>query len=369
MKRFACAIVLLAALPYAAAAQGIPVPSAALLAALSVVREAGITPLAEWAPEPVSPSASGGQVAAAEAQILALPAPDRDALLYWLAAHGRGALHARGVTDADIGVPYFPLDYLVSTAPFPISVTPLNFPSPAPPPTPVPTPQPRHRSHFGFLGSLLPALQLPIASTSSSSSSMTTTQSGSASTIDKSFSSSGASVSIGGNPWEALGSLIDASIDHSPGRAAAPAVPWRPLPFAQSSLSAPGSRIAVTRGFAAVRDDGGEGVACISFANQSAKTATQIDVDIEILDGLGFIKRVRALRRAGNFAPGAEVGGPAGPQTIAEARANCVIDGENDLDDPSDPFASASGVAYAIRQVSFADGSSWLQPEANPWSL
>ncbi len=355
-------------MPSGAAAATIPEPSQALLSAVASARSAGLSELAEWAPQPVAPVASGGSVAVAEAQIQALPPADRDALIYWLAGHGRGALHARGATDADIGVPFYPLDYTIAPAPFPASVTPLAYPSPAPAPTAVPAPQPRHRSHFGFLGSLLPALQLPIASLSNSSSASSTTQHGNTTGVDKSFSSTGASVSIGGNPWEVLGSLIDASIDRSAPRAGSPPVTWRSLPFAMSSLSAPGSHVVVTRGFAAVRDDGTEGAACVSFANQGTKAVTQLDIDIEILDGLGFIKRVRGLRRAGNFAAGAEIGGPSGPQTVAEARANCVIDGENSLEDASDPFAGASGVAYAVRQVVYADGTSWLQPDANQWT-
>jgi hypothetical protein len=105
----------------------------------------------------------------------------------------------------------------------------------------------------------------------------------------------------------------------------------------------------------------------ISFVKRSATPATQVDVDIEILDGFGLVKRVQALRRTGTFAPGAEAGGPAGPQSVAEVRANCVIDGEDSLADPTDPFSNASAVAYAVRQVFHADGTSWLRPGANGW--
>jgi hypothetical protein len=214
---------------------------------------------------------------------------------------------------------------------------------------------------------LLPSLTLPIASSSSSSSSTTSSQNGNATEIDKSFQSSGTSVSIGGNPWEALGSLIDSAALHSSNATASEAQMWSTLPFAASALTSPGSQISVNRGFAAVRRDGTEGVACISFTSRSAKPVVQVDVDIEILDGLGLIERVQALKRAGNFAPGVEVGGPAGPQTVSAARANCVIDGEQSLADPSDPFSGASAVAYSIRQVLYADGTSWLQPGANAW--
>lgn len=49
----------------------------------------------------------------------------------------------------------------------------------------------------------------------------------------------------------------------------------------------------------------GEEPGCLIFAVYQAR-----DVDIEILDGLGQIKRVPALHRHGNFAPGVEIGGP-----------------------------------------------------------
>lgn len=53
------------------------------------------------------------------------------------------------------------------------------------------------------------------------------------------------------------------------------------------------------------------------------------NVPPEIINTLGFIRRVVPLRRNGSFAPGTEVGGPANVQDVGSARANCVIDGEN----------------------------------------
>lgn len=368
MKRLSLAILLSFWLPCTATAQNVPTPSQSLLDAVTTARSTGLAQLVAWAPQILLP-AGPGPVTPAETKILALIPPDRDAILYWLNGHGRAALHAQGAADKNIGVPYYPIDYAIVPAPFPSSVTPLAVPAVAAPAAPKPTPAPRARSRFGLLGALLPSLQIPVASSSNSSTTTTTSQNGNSTQVDQTTQSSGSSVSIGGNPWEAIGSLIDASTDRSSGPAPAPTPPsWRNLPFATSLQSAPGSQIIVNRGFAAVRNDGTEGVACISFVNQSPKAVTQVDFDIEILDGLGLIKRVQALRRDGSFSPGAEVGGPRGPQTISEARANCVIDGENNLTDLTDPFSNASAVAYAVRQVFYADGTSWLQPGANPWT-
>ncbi len=319
-------------------------PSPALLDALNAVRT---SPLA--------------QVTARVAQ---LSPPERDAMMYWLESHGRGALHALGVTDAQIGVPYYAIDYNLLRGPWPATVQALAEPAAAPAPTNPPTPAPRRHS-FNVLGAVLPELQIPIASSSSSSSQTTTTNTANGTETDTTTQSSGSSVSIGVNPWAVVGALIDASTAHT--TQPAPSEPWRGLTFAASTLGSGGSAVRVTRGFAAVRNDGSEGLACISFANNGQKVANEVDVDIEILDTLGFIRRVAPLRLRGSFAPGVEVGGPANVHDVDSARDNCVIDGENALADTSDPFNGAGAVVYSVRRVLFADGSQWLQPGANAW--
>jgi hypothetical protein len=237
----------------------------------------------------------------------------------------------------------------------------------APVPAPASTPKAAPQQHtFGLLGALLPALHIPIASSSNSSSQTTTTTIPNGTQTQTTTQSSGTSVGIGVNPWAIVGSLIDASSAHD--AAQPPALPWRSLVFAASTLGSDGSGIAITRGFAAVRNDGTEGLACVSFANRTQKAASEIDVDIEMLDTLGFIRRVAPLRLSGAFAPGVEVGGPANVQEVDAARANCVIDGENSLANSTDPFASAQAVVYSVRRVRFADGTQWLQPGANSWS-
>lgn len=298
-----------------------------------------------------------------QAKIATLSPPDRDAITYWLASHGRGALHARGATDAQIGVPYYAFDYNIAPGTWPSTVTRLVIPTPEP--TTAPTPAPRHRSPFAALGAVLPGLQIPIASSSSSSSQTTTTNTANGSETDTTTQSSSSSVSIGVNPWAVVGALIDASSAHT--TRPAPTTPWRGLLFAASTLGTGGSGIAITRGFAAVRNDGTEGLACVSFANNNQKPATEVDVDIEILNTLGFIRRVAPLRLRGSFAPGAEIGGPANVEDVNSARANCVIDGENTLTDTTDPFSGAAAVVYSVRRVLFTDGTQWLQPGANAW--
>ena len=75
-----------------------PTPSQALLDALNAVRASSKADLAK---------------------VQALPPPDRDAMMYWLSSHGRGALHARGVTDEKIGVPYYAIDYNIVAGTWP----------------------------------------------------------------------------------------------------------------------------------------------------------------------------------------------------------------------------------------------------------
>jgi len=330
--------------------------SPGLLDALNAVRGSMATAVA-WANGPASS-------AAMPAAIGQLSAPDRDAIVYWLSSHGRGPLHARGASDAQIGVPYYAIDYNLVSAQWPASVQPLAAPAPAA--TSAPTPAPRRHNAFGILGAVLPELHIPVASSSSSSSQTTTTSTPNGSQTNTTTESSGTSVSIGVNPWAVVGSLIDASAERAQQKG--PTVPWRDLSFAASTLGNAGSGIGVTRGFAAVRSDGTEGLACVSFVNNGAKAATEIDIDIEILDTLGLIRRVAPLRLNGSFAPGVEVGGPPNVQSVDRARGNCVIDGENKLTNLTDPFSSAGAVVYSVRRVQFADGTLWLQAGANPWS-
>jgi hypothetical protein len=313
-----------------------PAPSPALIAALGALRATTADPVA-WA--------------ATAPEVAALTPPDHDALLYWLGGHGRGPLHAQGATDAQIGVPYYALDYALVAAPWPSSVPPLP---PQPPlPKPPPPPAPHHRSFWNFVAAV----------EHSSSSSTTTSADGSTTTT----TSSGTDVSVGVNTGALLASLIDASAAH--GSAQSPSSEWRQVPFGAATLDAADSpaHVRVTRGIASVRFDGTQGFACLSFVNDAAQPATEVDIDIEVLDGFGLMKRALALRRTGSFAPGAAVDGPTALRDVRAAQPNCVIDGDGTIADPTDPFAGAFAIGYAIRHVTYADGSAWNEPGANPW--
>lgn len=341
-------------------AAGIQPASPALVAALSAVRAAPIPSLVTWIGSQQAPSAGSDPLSVAESQIAALTPGDRDAIVFWLSGHGRGALQAQGATDAQIGIPYYPLDYDVAPAPFPQTV---GFLPPAPPiPTPTPAPPQHHRSFLGFLAAAaqLPGVNVPVAQ--SSSSSVTNNADGSQ-TID----SSSSSVSVGFNPAAVLGSILDAADAH--GSAQSPSSAWRQVPFGAATLDAASSPsgIAITHGISSVRYDGTEGFACISFQNNAQQAVTEVDVDIQVVDGLGLWRRVVPLRRSGSFGPGALVNGPGSLRDVNASRPNCVIDGAGDLDDPSNPFSGAAAVGYAIRQVTYADGSVWREPGANPW--
>jgi len=340
----------------------LPAPSTEVLAVLGAARFGPMAGLIAWANRTEPSDGSGGPLQTLETQIMSLAPGDRDAMLYWLESHGRGALHAQGVSDAQIGPAYFAIDYTVVPGPWPPTVAALAMPRPPPLPAPTQPPQQRRSGFLGALASMIPGGQIPIASASSSSSSTTNNADGSQTTT-----SSGSSVSVGVDSQALLGALVDAASTHSapqsgPGR-------WRGLTFASSTADADGgpSQIAITHGFAAARADGTEGAACISFVNNAQQAATEVDVDLELTDGYGFMKRVLGLRRIGTFVPGVVV---AGPSSIADANANrpnCVVAGAGSLADPTDPFAGAWAVFYTVRQVKYADGSTWLLPGANPW--
>ncbi|BDE06820.1 hypothetical protein WPS_20960 [Vulcanimicrobium alpinum] len=73
------------------------------------------TNVAEWSGRPAAPAESAAGTAPfaevrAERAILALPAPDREATLWWLQSRGRKRLHERGATNAEIGPARYPVD-------------------------------------------------------------------------------------------------------------------------------------------------------------------------------------------------------------------------------------------------------------------
>lgn len=95
---------LLAILP--AAAQYIPVPSAALVQTLATLRglsDSSFQQVVWWAPNPQDPNLTVPDWNNAEHQIMQLGRHDRDAVLSWLGGHGRQALYNRGASDAMIG--------------------------------------------------------------------------------------------------------------------------------------------------------------------------------------------------------------------------------------------------------------------------
>lgn len=346
------AVSIAAATAAAAGAQTIPAPSPALVDVLAAARASDMPGLVAWAQHQSAPAASSADITPIATKILALAPGDRDALLYWLDAHGRGALHAQGASDRQIGIPYYPLDYTIVPAPLPGSVTPLVIP---PPPTPQPTAAPQHHSHGGgLLGLLLPSINVPVASSSSSSTSTTTSQNGNATEIDQTTQSSSSSVSVGVNPAAVLGSLIDAA-GNTESHPSSSAPPWRSLRMTASPFYDPAGPVSVTSAFAATRNDNASSLACIGFTNASAKPITRVDVDVEVLNGLGLIKNVQQLRRVGSVAPGGHAGGDLGPQSDDERRANCVS------------FSGATALAYSVREVYFDDGTTWLAPGANAW--
>ena len=134
-----------------------------------------------------------------------------------------------------------------------------------------------------------------------------------------------------------------------------------------SKLSSADAPVKIARGFAARRLDGTEGLACISFVNNANQPATEVDVDVEILDQRLQLRDVEKLARSGSFAPGDEINGPTHPRDVTTERKNCVIDGEGSLVNLRDPFKYARAVAVSVRRVVFADGSSWMEPGANTW--
>jgi hypothetical protein len=90
-------------------------PSYALLRGLSAIQALGagdLSALQSWAGNtPVQmPNPVFSPLDQVKAQIVTMQPRDRDAVVTWLQGKGRGALYARGATDAQIGPCLFPID-------------------------------------------------------------------------------------------------------------------------------------------------------------------------------------------------------------------------------------------------------------------
>ncbi len=139
---------------------------------------------------------------------------------------------------------------------------------------------------------------------------------------------------------------------------------WRNLPLAASSLNGNvQGNINVIGGFAAAKRDGSAVIACISFANVAAQTATRVVFDVPLLDANGQEVGNLTLDRSGEFSTNVQimtfatmnewVSGSIGPRSRMD---NCVL---QQLGTAAIPILQARVAGYRVVRVVYADGTSW----------
>lgn len=142
--------------------------------------------------------------------------------------------------------------------------------------------------------------------------------------------------------------------------------PWREVDFGSPSLGTPapdGSNIAYLDGFGAARPDGTEMDICVSFQNNSPKTATLVHYDFVLHDQSGAVTGTIPFDRKGTFSTGIPIRtssfagfSDSGFSLNTRYADNCVKE-RPPL--PSMAIISAQLLTYKVTRVEYADGSVW----------
>lgn len=139
--------------------------------------------------------------------------------------------------------------------------------------------------------------------------------------------------------------------------------PYRTIQLASRSLeNKPQGKIALLRGWAAVKRDGRGAVVCVSFKNDAAVAAKRVVFQFAILNRSGEELGKLDLDRSGEFSPGVEINGwpslsdwqgGVGHRGYGD---NCKVLNSNLA---ALPLLSAHTVTWEVTRVEYADGSSW----------
>lgn len=138
--------------------------------------------------------------------------------------------------------------------------------------------------------------------------------------------------------------------------------PYRSLHFGTPSLEPQAvGDVAVLGGWVAVRRDGKGAHACISFKNQSPKTATRVVFEFPIIDRSGEHVAKMTLDRRGTFSSGVDINGWSSLQNW-QSGSNRGYD-ENctglKLSLAAFPLLAAHSATYRVLRVEYSDGTSW----------
>ncbi len=142
--------------------------------------------------------------------------------------------------------------------------------------------------------------------------------------------------------------------------------PWRQLQFATDSFSdAPTGPIQVGAGIAAAKRDGTSLVACVTFTNTAPQAATSVSFVFTLKSGNGDAVGTIGFVRNGTFSTGI---GIHTWDSYASWRQQSGNRGYNDNCVTKEtgvaalPILETRFVTYAVKSVTFADGTSWSAP-------
>lgn len=142
--------------------------------------------------------------------------------------------------------------------------------------------------------------------------------------------------------------------------------PWRQIQFATESFSAaPSGPIQVGAGMAAAKRDGTSIVACVTFTNTAPQAATSIAFVFTMKSGNGDTVGTLGFVRNGTFSTGI---GIHTWDSYSSWRQQSGNRGYNDNCVTKEsgvaalPILETHFVTYAVKSVTFADGTSWNAP-------
>ena len=140
--------------------------------------------------------------------------------------------------------------------------------------------------------------------------------------------------------------------------------PYREIRLASPTLeNKPSGKIALLRGWAAVKRDGRGAVVCLSFKNEAAVAATRVVFRFTILNRSGEELGKLELDRTGTFSPGVDINGWG---SLSEWQGgvghrgygdNCKVLTSNVA---ALPLLSAHTATYEVTRVEYDNGTSWM---------
>lgn len=141
--------------------------------------------------------------------------------------------------------------------------------------------------------------------------------------------------------------------------------PYREIQLASPTLeNRPQGKIALLRGWAAVKRDGHGAVVCVSFKNEAAVAATRVVFEFSIFGRSDEALDELELDRRGTFSPGIDINGWDSLSNWQSGighrgyNENCKVVNSSVA---ARSLLSARSITYRVTRIDYADGSSWTR--------